>query len=94
MPLTLPGLVAVALFTFVMAWQDYLFALAFTRTETMRTVTVGLALMQGQQGGVDWGQIMAGSFLACLPALIIFSILQKYMISGFTQGGDIFHAVH
>jgi len=86
LPLSAPGLVAVALFAFVLAWQDYLFALALTRSQGMRTVTVGLALMQGQHGGINWGQIMAGSFIACIPAIMIFTFLQKYMIQGFTQG--------
>lgn len=86
LPLAAPGLVAVALFAFVLAWQDYLFALAFTRSQSMRTLTVGLALMQGQHGGVNWGQIMAGSFIACIPPILIFSFLQRYMIHGFTQG--------
>ena len=86
LPLAAPGLVTVALFSFVLAWQEYLFALAFTRTEQMRTLTVGLALMQGQHGRISWGEIMAGAFIACIPAVLIFTFLQRYLVQGFTQG--------
>jgi len=86
MPLAAPGLVAVALFAFVLAWQEYLFALTFTRTEEMRTLTVGIALMQGQHGGVNWGQVMAGSVLACIPGLVFFLYLERYIVQGFTLG--------
>lgn len=86
MPLAAPGLVAVALFAFVTAWQEYLFALTLTRTEEMRTLTVGLALMQGQHGRISWGQIMAGSALASLPTIAIFGFLQRFLVQGFTQG--------
>jgi multiple sugar transport system permease protein len=86
LPLAAPGLVTVALFSFVLAWQEYLFALAFTRTASMRTLTVGLALMQGQHGSISWGEIMAGAFIACIPAIVIFTFLQRYLVQGFTQG--------
>lgn len=81
-----PGLVTVAMFAFILAWQEYLFALTFTRTESMRTVTVGLSMMQGMHGSINWGQIMAGSVIACLPPLIFFFFIEQYIVSGFTMG--------
>jgi len=81
-----PGLVTVAMFALVLAWQEYLFALTFMRTEEMRTVTVGVAMMQGEHGSVNWGQIMAGSAIACMPPLICFLWMEKYIVQGFTMG--------
>jgi len=81
-----PGLVTVTMFAFVLAWQEYLFALTFIRTEGMRTLTVGLSLMQGQHGSINWGQIMAGSVVACIPPLIFFLYIEKYIVTGFTMG--------
>lgn len=86
MPLAAPGIVTVAMFAFILSWQEYMYALTFARTEGMRTITVGIALMQGQHGSVNWGQIMAGSVLACLPGLILFTYLEKYLVQGFTMG--------
>jgi multiple sugar transport system permease protein len=86
LPLSAPGLVAVAMFTFILGWREYIYALAFTRSEKLRLLTVGLALMQGQHGRISWGQIMSGAVLACIPAILVFTILQKYMVQGFTRG--------
>ncbi|BCS80186.1 carbohydrate ABC transporter permease [Anaerocellum diazotrophicum] len=86
LPLALPGVVAVAMFAFVLAWQEYLFALTLTRSEEMRTITVGIAMMQGEHGRINWGQIMAGSIIACLPGVIVFLLMEKYLVQGFTMG--------
>ena len=86
MPLAAPGIVTVAMFAFILSWQEYMYALTFARTEGMRTITVGIALMQGQHGSVNWGQIMAGSVLACIPGLTLFTYLEKYLVQGFTMG--------
>lgn len=85
-PLSAPGIVTVAMFAFVLSWQEYLYALTFARTEAMRTLTVGISLMQGQHGSVNWGEIMAGSLIACLPGLFLFTYLEKYLVQGFTMG--------
>lgn len=85
-PLSAPGIVTVAMFAFVLSWQEYLYALTFARTEEMRTITVGLSLMQGQHGSVNWGEIMAGSVIACIPGLMLFTYLEKYLVKGFTMG--------
>lgn len=81
-----PGLVTVAMFALVLAWQEYLFALTFMRTEEMRTVTVGVVLMQGHHGSINWGQIMACSVIACIPPLLCFLWMEKYIVQGFTLG--------
>lgn len=86
MPLSAPGIVTVAMFAFILSWQEYLYALTFARTEAMRTLTVGISLMQGQHGSVNWGEIMAGSVIACIPGLVLFTYLEKYIVQGFTMG--------
>lgn len=86
MPLAAPGIVTVAMFAFILSWQEYMYALTFARTEDMRTITVGISLMQGQHGSVNWGQIMAGSVIACIPGLTLFTYLEKYLVQGFTMG--------
>ncbi|MCL2865944.1 MAG: carbohydrate ABC transporter permease [Lachnospiraceae bacterium] len=85
-PLSAPGIVTVSMFAFVLSWQEYLYALTFARTEAMRTITVGIALMQGQHGSVNWGEVMAGSLIACIPGLVLFTYLEKYLVQGFTMG--------
>ncbi len=85
-PLAAPGIVTVAMFAFILSWQEYLYALTFARTEGMRNLTVGIALMQGEHGSVNWGQIMSGSLIACLPGLILFTYLEKFLVQGFTMG--------
>lgn len=52
----------------------------------MRTITVGIAMMQGEHGRINWGQIMAGSIIACLPGVIVFLLMEKYLVQGFTMG--------
>jgi ABC-type glycerol-3-phosphate transport system permease component len=86
LPLSAPGLVAVAMFAFILAWQEYIYALAFLRSSNMRTLTIGLAMMQGQHGRISWGQIMAGSFLACIPPILVFTFFQRFIVQGFTRG--------
>ena len=85
-PLAAPGIVTVAMFAFVLSWQEYLYALTFARTENMRTLTVGISLMQGQHGSVNWGEIMAGSLIAFIPGLVLFTYLEKFLVQGFTMG--------
>ncbi|MDR2553762.1 MAG: carbohydrate ABC transporter permease [Treponema sp.] len=86
LPLSAPGIVTVAMFAFILSWQQYLYALTFARTEPMKTITVGIALMQGQHGSVNWGEIMAGAIIACLPGLGFFVYLERYLVQGFTMG--------
>ena len=77
-PISVPGLVSVGIYTFMIAWNEYLFALTLTRTEDMRTVPIGIQLLMGQHS-YEWNQMMAMSILGShsgaravplLPALI------------------------
>lgn len=84
-PISIPGIVSVGIYTFMIAWNEYLFALTLTRTIDMRTVPIGIQLLMGQHS-YEWNQIMAMSVLGSIPVLILFLIFQRYFISGLTAG--------
>lgn len=84
-PTAIPGLVSVGMYTFMQAWNEYLFALALTKTNDMRTVPVGINLLMGQHA-YEWNQMMAMSVLGSLPVLLLFLFFQKYFIAGMTAG--------
>jgi multiple sugar transport system permease protein len=84
-PISLPGLVATGIYTFMMAWNEFLFALTLTKTTDMRTVPVGIALLMGQHS-YEWNEMMAMSVLGCLPVLILYLFFQRYFIAGMTAG--------
>lgn len=85
LPLAAPGIAAVGLFAFILAWQEFLIALTITRTTDMRTLPVGISMMIGFRE-VLWGPLMAGSVIIALPVVILFTYFQKYLISGLTMG--------
>lgn len=86
LPLSAPGIVAVALYVFIVAWQEYMFSLTFARSTTMRTLPVGIAMMLGDTR-VLWGRLMSASVLTTIPVAIAFVFLQKYLVEGMTAGG-------
>ncbi len=85
-PISIPGMVSVGMYTFMQAWNEYLFALALTQTTNMRTVPIGINLLMGQHA-YDWSQMMAMSVLGSIPVLILFIFFQKYFIAGMSSGG-------
>ncbi|WP_136055452.1 carbohydrate ABC transporter permease [Microbacterium sp. K24] len=84
-PISVPGIVSVGIYTFMIAWNEYLFALTLTRTIDMRTVPIGIQLLMGQHS-YEWNQIMAMSVLGSIPVLLLFLFFQRYFISGLTAG--------
>ena len=84
-PISLPGIVSVCVYTFMLAWNEFLFALTLTRTNDMRTIPVGIQLLMGQHS-FEWNQMMAMSVLGSLPVLILYLVFQRYFISGMTSG--------
>lgn len=85
LPLSLPGLVTVAIFSFLLSWTDYTYAMIMISSDTTKTLPVGLAGMVGAYE-MRWGEIMAGATLIALPLLILFSFLSRYFIEGLTAG--------
>ncbi|MEH3078522.1 MAG: carbohydrate ABC transporter permease [Quadrisphaera sp.] len=84
-PISVPGLVSVGVYTFMIAWNEYLFALTLTRTTDMRTVPIGIQLLMGQHS-YEWNEMMAMSVLGCIPVLVLFAFFQRYFMGGMTAG--------
>ncbi|WP_232522740.1 carbohydrate ABC transporter permease [Peribacillus simplex] len=85
LPVSIPSLVATALFAFVNAWNEFMFGYVFINDEGHRTLTPGITLFKGLYS-TDWGSIMSASVLAVLPIVLMFVYLQKYLIEGMTSG--------
>jgi multiple sugar transport system permease protein len=85
LPLAAPGAASVALLTFLLSWNEFLYAYTFSATEASRTVPVALALFPGVFE-VPWGDIAAASILASLPPVIIVLGLQRYLVRGLLAG--------
>ena len=85
MPLAMPGVAAVAIYSFVTAWNEYMFALVLTQSEDMKTLAVGIGQMVGQYR-ISWNDLMASSLYASVPLVLIFILLQRHLISGLTAG--------
>jgi multiple sugar transport system permease protein len=85
LPISIPSLVATALFAFVNAWNEFMFGYVFINDEAHRTLTPGITLFKGLYT-TDWGSIMSASVLAVLPVVILFIYLQKFLIAGMTAG--------
>lgn len=88
LPLLWPALVTTGLLAFIGAWNEFLFALTFTSSETMRTVPVAIALLSGaSQQEIPWGPIMAASVIVTVPLIVLVLIFQRKIVAGLTAGG-------
>ena len=85
LPLAAPGMATLAIFTFLGAWNDFLWPLIVINQDSLRTLPVGLALLQ-QRNTINWGDIMAGTALAAGPMIVVFLMLQRRFIEGLTAG--------
>jgi multiple sugar transport system permease protein len=84
-PIARNGLVATCVFVAIAAWNEYLFALMLTTSEGSRTWPVGLQLMVGEFN-LPWGMLAAGGMISILPVVILFAIVQRWMVAGITAG--------
>jgi ABC-type glycerol-3-phosphate transport system permease component len=84
-PLSLPGVVAVALITFVRSAQEFIYAATFLTELGVKTSPVGLYMFFTELG-VEWGQLTAASLVIVLPIVVVFLILQRWFVSGLTMG--------
>lgn len=93
-PLSTPAIVTVALFSFVLAWNDLLFAIVFTRTDAMQTLSSGLVAATSSVVGSDnpapgtlgFGAVFAICMLIALPVIAVFLALQKWLVAGLSAG--------
>ena len=86
MPLLMPGIVATSLFTLLNSWNEFFFALVFIQTPEKETLPLTLARFVGTEGQVLLGPLAAGAFLATIPSLVVFGIIQKRISSGLLAG--------
>ena len=85
-PLSGPVLATLAIFTFQGTWNEFLWPLVVTSSESMRTIPVGLAAFVGQYS-TAWGMLMAGAVIALLPVLVIYVVGQNWFVKGITLSG-------
>jgi multiple sugar transport system permease protein len=85
MPISVPGLISTAMFTFLLAWDEFFYALIFTSTLAAKTAPVAIAEFVGRYV-VNITGMMAGGLIAALPPVILGLIFQRYIVSGMTAG--------
>jgi N,N'-diacetylchitobiose transport system permease protein len=86
LPLVAPGLVATAVFAFITAWNEFIFASVILQDQSKQTLTVWLASFYGTSRATDWGALMAASTLTAIPVVFFFLALQRKIRSGLTAG--------
>ncbi|WP_210584387.1 carbohydrate ABC transporter permease [Streptomyces sp. GESEQ-35] len=85
-PLLAPGIVATALFAFITAWNEFFFALVLLKTPEKQTLPVVLTHFIGAEGVADLGPLAAAAFLATLPSLVVFAVIQRRITGGMLTG--------
>lgn len=88
LPLALPTVATLALFTFVTTWNSFMWPLIVTNSEDMRTLPVGLAIFKGSFREITlWGELLACSVICTIPVIIVFLLGKRYFINDILQGG-------
>jgi multiple sugar transport system permease protein len=85
MPLSSPGIIATAIYAFITAWNEYVYALTFLNDESKLTLPVGLQHFFTEYA-TNWPGLMAASFIMSVPVVVMFLILQKYFVRALTEG--------
>ncbi|WP_433633522.1 carbohydrate ABC transporter permease [Halomicrococcus sp. NG-SE-24] len=85
-PMALPGIISVAIFSFAISWSDFTFANLLLTQEPMKTLPIGMLGFIEQQA-VHWGLIMSAAVMMALPAFLLVYFLQSYLLRGFSVGG-------
>jgi len=85
LPMARPALVAVSMYSFILAWNEFLFALVFTNGLERRPLSVALAFFI-DENGIRWGELMAASIVMSIPAILVFSIAQRMLVRGLSDG--------
>ena len=85
LPIARPGLTAAAIYLFIVAWADFVFARTLINAPELWTLTTGLASFVGEHG-VDWPGLMAAGTLSMIPVFVLFVLLEPYLVSGMAAG--------
>ncbi len=85
LPISTPGLITAGSFSFIFAWNDLMYAITFMNKTSLRPLTAQIYHFMGKYG-IEWNRIMAFGVILVLPVMIIFILLQKYIIGGLTSG--------
>jgi multiple sugar transport system permease protein len=86
LPQALPGIISTALFTSILAWNEYLYALVLVNSDEVRPLTTGVMNMLITSFNIEWSLLMAASVMMSVPLIIIFMFLQRFLTSGFGAG--------
>ena len=86
LPQALPGIISTALFTSILAWNEYLFALVLVNSDEVRPLTTGVMNILITSFNIEWSLLMAASVMMSVPLIVIFVFLQRYLTSGFGAG--------
>jgi sn-glycerol 3-phosphate transport system permease protein len=87
LPMSKPGISAIALLSFVGHWNDYFWPLVMTNAEYIRPITIGVARLKDVEGNLQWNLIMAGNMFRVLPILVIYLLSSQYIINSFAYSG-------
>ena len=82
----IPGIIATSIFTFILAWNDYIFTRILITSDELKTLPVGVQDLFNS-ALIDWGLIMAAGMMITSPALVFFLAVQRYLIRGWGAGG-------
>jgi len=85
LPLALPGIIATSIFTFILAWNDYIFTRILITSDELKTLPVGVQDLF-HSALIDWGLIMSAGMMITIPALLFFVTIQRYLIRGWGAG--------
>jgi ABC-type glycerol-3-phosphate transport system permease component len=86
LPMALPGIIATGIFTFILAWNDYIFVRILITSDELKTLPVGIADLYNSSV-IDWGMIMSSAMLVIVPVVIVFSYIQKFLVASWGSGG-------
>lgn len=86
LPLALPGVLSVAIFSFTLSWNEYLYALVFISSPETKTIPIGITSELIRGDDFFWGQLMAGALLGSVPVALIYSFFVDQFVSGMTAG--------
>jgi len=84
-PLSRPALATLAIFTFMSSWNDFLWPLVATSSDSMRTLTVGVTMLQGKNE-MHWSWLITAAFISLVPIIVFYIFMQRHFVEGLTAG--------